>query len=176
MITDFGSRCLVETGTGTGADIEYAARFDFDQVYSIEPSHKLAIQVAFRNARNQKITILQSRIERGLKDALEDIPADAPVIFWMDSHPDLRTIAPPSPLERELRLVAGLRDISHDVFLIDDRRVYEDGDFVDGPCPPEQRAPESMRRLDFVEEVLGATHHLTRLTQGTGYLCAFPRR
>jgi len=60
---------------------------------------------------------------------------------------------PPSPLERELRLIAGLRDTSRDVFLIDDLRLYEYGAFDEGPCP--DMAPPALRSLDFIDDILG---------------------
>lgn len=174
MIADFGSRFLIETGTGEGVDIEFAKTFRFEHVYSIETSLTLAIKVAFRNAQNQKMTIIHGRSERGLKEALEEIPQDAPVIFWMDTQPTFESHVPPSPLERELRLISRLRDTSRDIFLIDDLRLYEDGAFEDGPCPVDQLAPPTFRDLHFVEDILGATHQVNRMIQRTGYLCAFP--
>jgi hypothetical protein len=174
IISDFGCRFLVETGTGEGVGIEFAGKAPFEQVFSIEKSHALAIKVAFRNARNQKMTIILGRSERGLKEALAEIPAEAPVIFWMDTHPTFETDLLPSPLERELRLIARLRDISRDIFLVDDLRLYEDGAFEEGPCPTAEKAPAPYRNLDFVEDILGTTHQVNRLIQRTGYLCAFP--
>ena len=176
MISDYESRFLIETGTGSGVDIEFAGTFSFEHVYSIEKSHKLAIKTAFRNARNLKMTIIQGLSERGLAAALEEIPGEAPIIFWMDTHPSFEKSALPSPLERELSLIARLRDPSHDIFLIDDLRFYEDGDFEEGPCPSAQLAPPAFRNLDFIENILGATHQVSRLIQRTGYLCAFPNR
>jgi len=175
MISDFGCRFLIETGTREGADIEFAGSLPFEHVYSIEKSHTLAIKVAFRNARNHKMTIIQGRPERGLKEALEEIPLEAPVFFWMDSHPTFETATRPSPLERELRLIARLRNTARDIVLIHDLRRYEEGDFEEGPCPAEQRVPAALRNLDFVDVLFGATHSVDRLTRRTGYLCAFPK-
>jgi hypothetical protein len=174
MIADFGCRFLIETGTGEGVDIEFAKNFPFEHVYSIEKSLTLAIKVAFRNAQNQRMTIIHGRSERGIKDALEEIPQDAPVIFWLDTQPTFDHDLPPSPLERELRLISRLRDTSRDIFIVDDLRLYEDGAFEEGPCPVDQVAPPPFRDLHFVEDILGATHQVSRLTQRTGYLCAFP--
>lgn len=176
IIADFGSRFLVETGTGKGTDVSFAGTFPFEHVYSIEKSHGLAIQVAFRNASNQRMSIIHDHAERGLEIALGEIPAEAPVIFWMNTHPSFGGDARSSPLDRELRLIAGLRDVSKDVFLIDDLRLYEDGPYGDGSCPAEQMAPPQLRDLHFVDDILGPTHGITRLFQRTGYLCAFPNR
>ncbi|MDR3441306.1 hypothetical protein [Telmatospirillum sp.] len=169
MIADFGSRFLVETGTGSGKDAEFAADFAFEQVYSIEESQKRAIKVAFHNARRRNLTVLHSRNERGLKDVLNEIPIDAPVIYWLDSHPS------PHDLECDLRLIATLRNIARDIFLIDDLRTYEAGDYDDGPASIDEMVPPARRNLAFVDEILGQTHLVNRLSQRTGYLCAFPQ-
>ncbi len=176
LIADYGCRFLIETGTGEGVDIEFAGTFPFEHVYSIEKSHKLAITVAFRNAMNQKMTIIHGHAERGLKMVLEEIPLEVPVMFWLDTHPTFEDAQPSSPLERELRVIAGLRDTARDIFIVDDLRLYEDGAFEDGPCPPDLAAPSAFRDLHFVEDILGATHQVNRLVRRTGYLCAFPNR
>ncbi|PKU25971.1 hypothetical protein CWS72_02175 [Telmatospirillum siberiense] len=176
LIADYGCRFFVETGTGEGVDAEFAATFAFDHVYSIEKVHGLAIKVAFRNARNLKMTVVHAQAERGLKMVLDEIPPHAPVLFWMDTEPSFDASQSSSPLERDLRLIASLRDVVGDVFLIDDLRLYESGVFEDGPCPVEAMAPSGQRNLDFVEDIFGKTHHLQRLARQTGYLCAYPIR
>lgn len=174
MIRDFDSRFLVELGTDDGRDIEYAASFDFHHVYSVEKSHRKAIDVAFRNARNQRMTIVQGGIENAIPLILDEIPADASIIFWMDSHPIFDDMTPSSPLEKEFRLITSIRDPSRDIFLVDDLWRYEDGNFEEGACPVELAAPPFLRNLDFVQDILSETHQITRLPQRTGYLCAFP--
>ncbi len=187
LIREYGCRYLIETGTGLGKSLEYAAASDFDQVFSIEIMHKLALEAALRFAKNHKVTVIHGKSERGLKEALEEIPPEAPVIYWLDAHfpgadfrlasyKDEKNEAVRLPLERELRLLAGLRDISRDVFLIDDLRIYEDGTYDEGPCPADHRPAEEFRHTRFVDEVLGATHGIERLFRRTGYLCAYPKR
>lgn len=176
LIADFGCRFLVETGTGEGGDIEFAGTFAFEHVYSIEKSHERAIKVAFRNAQNQKMTIIHGHSERGLKMALEEIPDEAPVIFWMDTHPTFEDGRLPSPLERELRLIVSQRDVARDIFLIDDLCIYERGAFEEALAEPNPIAPEAFRDLNFVDDILGDTHQVSKLVRRTGYLCAFPNR
>jgi hypothetical protein len=186
LIADRGCRYLVETGTGAGRGVEFAARHDFIQIYSIEIMHKLALDVALRFAADPKVTIIHGKSERGIKEALAEIPAQAPVIFWLDAHypgADFRLAAYDAeknhdvrlPLERELRLVAQLRDISRDVFLIDDLRIYEDGPYDEGACPAVSLPAPELRHLRFVDDILGPTHLIERLYRRTGYLCAYPK-
>jgi len=187
LIADYGCRYLIETGTGLGKGLDHAATFDFDQIYSIEIMHNLALAAALRFAKNHKVTILHAKSERGLKEALEEIPQDAPVLYWLDAHfpgADFRLATYKGeknenvrlPLERELRLLAELRDLSRDIVLIDDLRIYEDADYEEGPAKEDHQPlrPE-FRHVRFVDELLGATHIIQRSTRRTGYLCAYPR-
>lgn len=187
MITDYGTRYLVETGTGIGRGVEEAVKHDFLQVFSIEIMHNLALDVALRFADNPMVTIIHGKSEKGLREALEEIPGDAPAIFWLDAHypgADFRMANYDSeknhdlrlPLERELRLLAEGRDIDGDVFLIDDLRIYEDAAYDEGPCAAAALPAPEFRHVRFVDEILGATHRIERSTQRTGYLCAYPLR
>jgi hypothetical protein len=182
----YGCRYLIETGTGLGKSIDHASQFPFEQIFSIEIMHSLALQAGLRFAKNPAITIIHGKSERGLVEALEEIPGDAPVIYWLDAHfpgADFRLASYRDeknemvrlPLERELRLLSGLRDISRDVFLIDDLRIYEDGAFEEGPCPADHRPAPEYRHVRFVQEILGGTHQLEKSLRRTGYLCAFPK-
>ncbi len=186
LISDYGCRFLIETGTGPGKNVELAAQHTFDQIYSIETKHALALQAGLRFSKNAMITIIHAKNERGLRESLEEIPGDAPVVYWLAAHapgPEFRTDPGGDanqvlrlPLERELRLLAELRDISRDVFLIDDLRLYEDGGYEDGPCPADQRPAAIFRHTRFIDDVLGMTHRIERSLRRTGYLCAYPAR
>jgi hypothetical protein len=156
---DFGLRHLVEVGTGNGDGVELAAALGFDHIHSIESQHKLALKTALRHSARQDITVIHGRSEKGLREALTEVPADAPVLFWLDidyAGADARLQADPDArLERELRLIASLRDVSKDVFLVDDVTFYK-GD------------------LAFAAVILSG-HQVERSPQGTGVLIAIPR-
>jgi hypothetical protein len=147
LTAEFGCRTLVETGTGLGHGVETALAQDFEQIFSIEPKHHLALEVALRHADHHKVTIIHSRFEKGLKEALEEIPAAAKILFWLDGFDS------PPALESALRLLASLRDIGGDVFLIDDAQLLEG----EGP-------------LRFVDDILGPSHRIER----AGWLGAYP--
>jgi len=185
LIADYGCRYLIETGTGIGRGVEEAAKHDFLQVYSIEIMHKLALDVALRFADNPKVTIIHGKSEKGLKEAMEEMEPGVPAIFWLDAHfpgADFRLASYDSernhdlrlPLERELRLLAESRDISRDVILIDDLRIYENAEYEEGPCQPAALPAPEFRHVRFVDEILGKTHHIERSLRRTGYLTAHP--
>lgn len=185
LIAKYGCRTFVETGTGKGAGIEYAAKCDFDHLYSIEIVHGLALEVALRFAKDHRITIIHGKSERGLKEALEEVPAADSVLFWLDArfpgadyglkpydaekNESLRL-----PVQSELRVLAGLRDLSRDVILINELRLYEDGDYEAGPAPADRRPSPALRNLNIVDELLGGTHRIERRYRQSGCLCAYP--
>lgn len=172
LITDFGCRVLIETGIGKGLGTDEAAGLDFLQIFAIEPKHALALPVAIRHAANHKVTVIHARIERGLDEAFAEILPGQPALFWMNGHQPGADGRP--RLEQQLRLIAARRQIAGDVFLINDWRIYEDGAYDEGPVPEQQRALPDLRRIDFIEEILAATHELQRSRRRTGYLCAYP--
>lgn len=156
---DFGLRHLVEVGMGNGAGVDLAASLGFDHVHSIESQHKLALATALRHSSRQDITVIHGRGEKGLKEALAEVPGDAPTLFWLDydyEGADARLKSDPDArLERELRLLASLRDLSKDVLLVDDLVLFQSD-------------------LEFVAELF-PRHVINRSPQGTGILIAIPQ-
>jgi len=110
IIASHGVRYLVEFGAGDGDDTAHAADFPFDHIYSIEPSHRLAIQGAFRHSANQKMTFIHGKGERGWRQAAPEIPAEQPVLFLLDG----------ASFEADLAAILLHRDVWRDVFLVED--------------------------------------------------------
>lgn len=102
-------RYLVEFGTGEGADAAYAAGFAFDHIYSLEGSHRMAIQAAFRHSANQKMTFIHGKGERGWRQVFPEIPAGVPVLFLLDGE----------QVEDDFAAIAKYRDVGKDLFLIE---------------------------------------------------------
>jgi hypothetical protein len=172
LITDYGCRILVETGTGAGKGVDEAAELDFLQIFSIEPQHKSALQVALRHAANHKVTIVHAKIAPGLNEVLDEMADGESAIFWMDAHHPGADGRP--PLESQLRLICGRRDVSRDIFLIDDLRLYENGIYDEGPCLEQSRPSREFRDLGYIDALFGKTHEIQRSLRRTGYLCVYP--
>ena len=117
LITDFGCFHLVMLGVGDGRSPADALRFDFKEILAVEPNHRRALEVAIRHAAEPRLEVLHERAEKGLRQALSQLPPAAPVLFWL---------ALPQ-LESQLRLITGLRQIERDIFIIDDLNALEDG-------------------------------------------------
>lgn len=109
LIEAHGARYLVEFGTGEGEDAAHAAGFSFDHVYSLDGSHRLAIQAAFRHAANQKMTFIHGKGERGWRQVFPEIPSGAPVLFLLDGD----------QAEQDVAAIAKYRDIRSDLFLVE---------------------------------------------------------
>jgi len=109
IIAAYGVRYLVEFGTGGGDDAAFAADFPFDHIYSIEPSHRLAIQAAFRHSANLRMTFIHGDGERAWRQIAPEIPAEQPVLFLLDG----------GAFEQDLAAIARHRDVARDVFLVE---------------------------------------------------------
>lgn len=181
LIARHGCRVFVEVGLGAGKAVEQAAATSFELIFAVEPGHKPALEAGIRHAKDHRITIVHAKRERGLDEALDEVPAGLPALILLAAPREgfafgaaPQGAAPGLPIERELRLLAGRRDLSRDVLLIDELRLYEDIACEAGLTQADRRPPAELRRLAFIEEILGATHRIERSAKGTGYLCAFP--
>ncbi|MBN8479793.1 MAG: hypothetical protein J0L91_12620 [Burkholderiales bacterium] len=189
LMESYGCRTLFETGTGIGDGVRYAAFYAFDAIYTVEIHPDIAATARERFIDDPRVQVLNETSEAALARVLPRIPAERPVLFWLDAHfpgadfglagyrderdPDLRL-----PLARELDLIARLRGPCRDVILIDDLRIYEDGPYEMGNLPDfAQTLPPDLRNIDFVTRGPWArTHEMQRFREHTGYLVLTPRR
>ena len=185
LLEQYGCRVLFETGTGLGDAVKYASYFRLDKLISVEIHPALAAQAQAEIGRDPRVRIVCNSSEAALRSELPKIPKSTPILFWLDAHfpgadyglgdytgeqdQDRRL-----PLQRELALIAELRAGARDVLLLDDLRVYEDGDYGQGPCPAEALPPPAMRNLDCLAE-WSETHDVRRLYQHTGYVMLLPK-
>lgn len=105
-----GCRILVVFGIGDGAVIGEAADFPFDHIYGIEPLHHQAIVTAFKQAENQKITIIHGKGERGWRQISAEISAGTPVLFLFGG----------ATAEADRAAISAVRDMTRDVILVRD--------------------------------------------------------
>jgi hypothetical protein len=76
------------------------------------------------------------------------------------------------PLEGELRIICKNRNVSKDIIVIDDIRIYKDGPFQNGNF--ENKSLHGGNNLDFVYELLDETHYIIESYMCEGYLICFP--
>ena len=188
LARDFGCTVFVETGTGTGGGVLHAAqRAPFERLYTIELHEEVAKTARVALSVEPRIILLEGNSEDCLRKLLSELPADQPVLFWLDAHfpgadfgyasyDSERDEAKRLPLERELQVIQELRPDGRDVILVDDLRIYEDGPYKSGNIPETaQTLVPDRRHIRFVSELFDRTHYVHRLYHEEGYIVLLPR-
>src|SRR5208282_2764897 len=84
LINRFGSRILVETGTGSGISLRYAREFPFDAIYSIEIIPEQMEKLRPQFADDPRIHLILGESTTVLRDLLPTLKSNT--IFWLDAH------------------------------------------------------------------------------------------
>lgn len=182
-------RCTVffETGTGTGASLQYAAGHpQFQRLYSSEIDPRTAQRAAQFFAADRRITVLNADSKTALARVLPTIAQEERILFFLDAHfpGEVETdfagrkgqapLEVALPLEEELRVIKQYRANCRDVILIDDLRIYENGPFESGNTPPEDENLDPARKnIDFVARIF-PDRELHRDYRNEGYLIIAP--
>jgi hypothetical protein len=106
-----------------------------------------------------------------------------PTFFWLDAHypgagfglkdyGDAMDEGVRLPLARELEAICRHRG-GRDIILIDDLRIYEAGEYDDGPLPGD--VPGDPRGADWIRQMFSATHDAKTILRDQGYLLLFPK-
>lgn len=182
--TAYGIEAFVETGTARGDSLAYAAsRPQFKHLLSCEIEPLLAAGAVCRFNDDQRINVL--RMESGLfmrLFAASDLP---PAFIFLDAHypgagfglADYDAAIPEAerlPLRRELEQIARHRQ-GRDIILIDDLRIYETGQWEDGPLPKDAPGTPTAGGADWIREMFAATHEAKVILRDQGYLLLLPR-
>ena len=183
---------FVETGTGEGDSLAHAANILdageplFKQLYSGEIESSLAQRAYYRFAENPRVEIINAQSTTFLEMILPEIPADEPVLFWLDAHfpgadSRLRGYGAETnetlrlPAETELNVIHRLRPQHRDVIIMDDARIWLDAKFDHEQMPDilRQFCPTE-RNINFVHALFGDTHTIEVLTKHEGYVLLTP--
>lgn len=170
---------FVESGTGDCSSMKIAADLNlFENLYGIDLDEDLY---------NRAVSMFKSSVKmyNGYsKDEMLKIVgelSDRPTLFWLDAHfpgADYKGVKYDAekddskriPLEAELKIISENRDITNDVFIIDDLRIY--ADLPGGSW--EFRSTAGAENHDFIEALIGKTHLLVEHHQDQGYMLGFP--
>jgi len=170
---------FVESGTGDCSSMKIAADLNlFENLYGIDLDEDLY---------NRAVSMFKSSVNmyNGYsKDEMLKIVGELsnkPTLFWLDAHfpgADYKGVKYDAekddskriPLEAELKIISENRDITNDVFIIDDLRIY--ADLLGGSW--EFRSTAGAENHDFIETLIGKTHLLVEHHQDQGYMLGFP--
>ena len=177
---------FVETGTGAGDTLNNVLNFfpAGTNFYTIELVDQLYANALERFKHIKNLNVLQGYSHEQIKTVISQLDSE-PTLFWHDAHfpgadfgiasydgePDpIKRI----PLEQELvNVVQSGRDITRDVFVLDDLRVYKDGPFQYGNW--DIRAVVGGDSIDFVYRLFDATHVIFERFWDQGYVVMFPK-
>ncbi len=173
---EYNLEIAIETGTHLGDGATYLAAQNFKKVYTIELLEHMFDSNDFSNIPS---------IHAFLGSSVDVLPNilkenyDTPTLFWLDAHLPSHYGHPRDdetelPLKRELELIVENKNISRDVFIIDDVRIYEDGPYTSGDCPPDYKASDNERGIGFMCNPFRKTHLITKDNRSEGFLILEP--
>jgi hypothetical protein len=182
LVQEYEIKNFVETGTGDGSSMKIALDSNlFEDLYGIELDEELYNRL-LKLFLDNKVKFYNGYSKDEMFKVVDELN-NHPTLYWLDAHfpgadykgqkydaekDDSKRI----PLEVELKILSENRDISKDVFVIDDLRVYKDGPYEAGSW--EFRATAGAKNCDFIEELIGKTHVLVEHYADQGYMLAYP--
>jgi len=138
FINEFDVKTYFETGTGVGISLDYANKFNFDKIYSIDIDSELIENSKKKFGSINKINLINDLSKNALNKILPTLNNEEPILFFLDAHfpgadfhkisyeESIRTYKEDAfPLEQELNIIKSIRNNSKDVIIIDDFILYE---------------------------------------------------
>jgi len=182
FISKYNLKVFIETGTGRGNGVAYARDLTFEKIYSFELLVELYKVVKEKYIGDERINLMLGSSISSMKKVLPKIDKDKGILFWLDAHfPGKDEVENPKeldvctslklPLEEELRYIKEIRKGCKDVILIDDIKIYMDGQFELGNLPDR----DNSLNLNFINELFEDSHKSTILFNHDGYMIIEPK-
>jgi hypothetical protein len=175
---------FVETGTGFADTVQHIVNLNISDltIHTIEAFKPIYDECVKKIGHISNVNLHCGYSHKVLPDIVKGL-SNEPTFFWHDAHfpgADFKYCSYDSekdptkriPLENELRIVVANRDVSKDVFVLDDLRVYEDGDYEGGNW--EHRILAGGDGIDFVYELFEDTHTIIKSYVCQGFIILFP--
>jgi len=173
---------FVETGTGAAEVVRSISNIKSDlNIHTIE-----IIEEIFN--KNKISHSYLTNVNWHLGQSSEVMPEILPqlegnTLFWLDAHfpgadlglasyGDEEDLDKRLPLCSELEIIVEGRDVSNDVFVIDDLRIYEDGPFETGNWA--ERNLYGGDGIAFIEDLFEDTHFVVRSYNKQGFVILLP--
>lgn len=195
-IEKYNLKYYFETGTGKAECLSYAISHNFKKFYTVDIDEDL-VKEAYNNLqyKGKDIELLIGKSTEILKEYVPQLPKEFPTLFFLDAHfpgadfhkctyeESIRTYLKDAfPLEEEVDIIINSRDISNDVFIIDDFVLYEDGDYdcLKHNCVWEygwlQEELNLKTNSKFLYDKFEKTHDLKKDLRSQGYLIITPKQ
>ena len=178
----YGIKNFVETGTGLAEVVR--AVHDVDSsltIHTIEVVPEIYEQNNIRFSYLKKVNWHLGESAQILSEVVPTLEGNT--LFWMDAHfpgadvglssyGDEKDIDKRLPLRKELETILENRDVSNDVIVIDDLRIYEDGPFETGNW--DERSKYGGDGIEFIEKLFEDTHYVGRSYNAQGFVILIP--
>lgn len=185
-ITEYNIDTFIETGTYLGDSLDYASKFNFESLYSIELLDEFYNKCCDRFNKNSKIFLIKNNSVDGLMSIVSKIE-NKNCLFWLDAHlPDfydkkygdnyIENEKLFVPLEQELLILKQNKNLNNDVLIIDDLRIYENGDFQSGNWNGYLKKNKSNKGIKFIFDILSETHVVKKDYRHEGYIICYPKK
>ena len=183
-IRQYDAPVFFETGTWRGDGLAYACKAPFHKLLSVEIIPELAEKARERFAGDQRVEIIESDSIQAFEDHLDVLSEN--IIFWLDAHypgaeeglagydAELGAHDRRLPLEMELELIYNKRRHNRDLIIIDDLRIYEQGNYESGNLPV-KITDNAKGKLNPAISRFESTHEIIRLKANEGYLVLRPK-
>jgi len=85
-IQKYGCSYFIETGTGIGTGLSFAIKHRFAEFISIEINRELFERAKSKFLEHKHVMILNESSIDGLNTAIDSLPDNDRILFWLDAH------------------------------------------------------------------------------------------
>jgi len=180
-IEKYNIEYVIETGTYRGNAIEYAIKCGVKYIYSIELIEEYYNYCCEKFKNNKNVFLFNNTSSNGLQEIFNKYNVGH-CLFWLDAHlPNYYKNSFSGEyeknkkllilLEDEIRIIVENKNVTNDVFIIDDLRIYERGNFQSGNW----NEAIITGGINFIFKMLENTHNIQRLYNDQGYVLCTPK-
>ena len=169
---EHNSSVFVETGCFLGNSLSFVLDMDFEHVYSCDIDQEM-INHCMNRFKHKPLSISLMPSVDFLSDLVPKLHKVESIMFYLDAHlpehdKNSGTVLLDSylnfPLEEEIYIIKHYRPRKDDVIIVDDLRIYEDGNFEGGNWKERHRFNLN---LDFINQY---NFHVEKFYSQEGYL------
>lgn len=179
----FELKHFIETGTGLGESITQILNYGFETINSCEIITE-TYQKNVQSFKNKPVNLYLGDSEKCLKEMFD--VSNGPSLIFLDAHfpgqgytthdylSRSHSLEQIIPLENELRILSDWKHIVNSVVVIDDLRIYREGNYEGGDWPY-GRELLNYPNSDFLDRFLENTHTREIITKHQGAVVYYPK-
>jgi|TARA_E500000305_G_C4028105_1_gene243055 hypothetical protein len=173
---------FVETGTGKAEVVQSISKIKSNlNIHTIEIMEEIYNENKISHSYLTNVNWHLGQSSEVMPEILPQLEGNT--LFWLDAHfpgadfglasyGDEQDFDKRLPLRSELELIVKGRNVSDDIFVIDDLRIYEDGPFESGNWA--DRKLYGGNDITFIEDLFDDTHFVVRSYNKQGFVILLP--